>query len=131
VLLDFGDVIVHIFAAEQRSFYRLEDLWADAQTLLAIRSSASGGNDKVGRKPASTGRARGSPCEFDDERVAGHARASARSSSVPRSAGLPVRSRAHSFSNATRSLVVGLLQVFGRRLSEAEREELRFELLLQ
>lgn len=35
------------------------------------------------------------------------------------------------FSNATRSLVVGLLQVFGRRLSEAEREELRFELLLQ
>jgi ribosome-associated protein len=37
VLLDFGDVIVHIFAAEQRSFYRLEDLWADAQTLLAIQ----------------------------------------------------------------------------------------------
>ena len=34
-------------------------------------------------------------------------------------------------SNATRSLVLGLLPVFGRRLTEAEREELRFELLLQ
>jgi len=36
-LLDFGDVIVHIFSDEQRLFYRLEDLWADAQTLLAIQ----------------------------------------------------------------------------------------------
>ncbi|MBA3414645.1 MAG: ribosome silencing factor [Chloroflexia bacterium] len=37
ILLDFGDVIVHIFADEQRSFYRLEDLWAEAHTLLAIQ----------------------------------------------------------------------------------------------
>jgi len=37
LLMDFGDVIVHIFSVEQRSFYRLEDLWADAQTLLAIQ----------------------------------------------------------------------------------------------
>ena len=36
-LLDFGDVIVHIFSNDQRLFYRLEDLWAEAHTLLAIQ----------------------------------------------------------------------------------------------
>ncbi|HET7095152.1 MAG TPA: ribosome silencing factor [Thermomicrobiales bacterium] len=37
IVLDYGDVIVHIFAAELRAFYRLEDLWADAQTLVTIQ----------------------------------------------------------------------------------------------
>jgi ribosome-associated protein len=36
LLLDYGSVIVHVFDADQRSFYRLEELWADAQTLVAI-----------------------------------------------------------------------------------------------
>jgi ribosome-associated protein len=30
VLLDFGDVIVHLFQAPAREFYGLERLWADA-----------------------------------------------------------------------------------------------------
>jgi ribosome-associated protein len=29
-LVDFGDVLVHVFDAEAREFYRLEDLWGDA-----------------------------------------------------------------------------------------------------
>ncbi|MDY0101867.1 MAG: ribosome silencing factor [Lentimicrobium sp.] len=31
VLLDYFDVVVHIFQADARKFYRLEDLWADAE----------------------------------------------------------------------------------------------------
>ncbi len=30
-LVDFGDVIVHIFLREKREFYHLEDLWSDAK----------------------------------------------------------------------------------------------------
>lgn len=31
IILDYGDVVVHIFLSEYRDFYRLEDLWADAK----------------------------------------------------------------------------------------------------
>jgi ribosome-associated protein len=37
ILLDYGDVIVHVFDREQRGYYRLEELWSEAQTLLAIQ----------------------------------------------------------------------------------------------
>lgn len=30
VLLDFGDVVAHIFQADAREFYQIERLWADA-----------------------------------------------------------------------------------------------------
>lgn len=31
VILDYSDVVVHIFQTEYRDFYCLEDLWADAK----------------------------------------------------------------------------------------------------
>lgn len=31
VLLDYFDIVVHIFLDEQRSFYKLEELWADGE----------------------------------------------------------------------------------------------------
>ena len=31
VVLDYGNVVVHIFQKEQRDYYQLEDFWADAE----------------------------------------------------------------------------------------------------
>ena len=35
LLLDFGDVIVHIFAPTEREYYRLDELWS--QTIPIVR----------------------------------------------------------------------------------------------
>jgi ribosome-associated protein len=32
VLMDYYDIVVHIFLNEKRSFYKLEELWADGET---------------------------------------------------------------------------------------------------
>ena len=37
VLIDYRDVIVHIFAPERRSFYDLEGFWSEAAVLLKIQ----------------------------------------------------------------------------------------------
>lgn len=34
ILLDYSNVVVHIFQTESREFYNLEKLWADADTIL-------------------------------------------------------------------------------------------------
>jgi len=33
MLMDYGDVIVHIFSAESREFYGIENLWQDAENV--------------------------------------------------------------------------------------------------
>ena len=37
LLLDVGDVIVHVFGPMEREFYRLERLWSDAQTVVYLQ----------------------------------------------------------------------------------------------
>jgi ribosome-associated protein len=36
VLLDFSDVIVHIFGPEERDYYALERLWSQAQQVVRV-----------------------------------------------------------------------------------------------
>ncbi len=36
LLLDYGAVVIHLFSPEQRSFYRLEELWGTAKTVVRI-----------------------------------------------------------------------------------------------
>lgn len=43
VLLDFGDIVVHVFSTEQREYYALERLWKDCPVIdlqLPAHSSA-------------------------------------------------------------------------------------------
>ncbi len=37
VLLDFGAVIVHVFAPPERDYYQIERFWSDAPTLLRVQ----------------------------------------------------------------------------------------------
>ncbi|WP_193750696.1 ribosome silencing factor [Leucobacter chromiiresistens] len=40
ILLDFGDLIVHVFHQEERDFYQLERLWQDCPTIDLAEFSA-------------------------------------------------------------------------------------------
>ncbi len=37
LLVDFGDVILHVFSPDQREYYQLEDLWREARTVLHLQ----------------------------------------------------------------------------------------------
>lgn len=37
IVLDYGDVVVHLFDDELRRFYNLEELWKDGKIVLRIQ----------------------------------------------------------------------------------------------
>lgn len=37
ILLDYGDLVVHIFSPDKRDYYKLEELWTDAHVVLRMQ----------------------------------------------------------------------------------------------
>lgn len=37
LLVDFGDVILHLFSPDRRNYYRLEELWSHGKVLLHLQ----------------------------------------------------------------------------------------------
>jgi ribosome-associated protein len=36
MLLDYGDVIVHVFSSSERDYYRLDELWSSAKPVVRL-----------------------------------------------------------------------------------------------
>lgn len=45
VLLDFGDIVVHVFSQEQREYYALERLWNDCPVIDLQLPAPAGADD--------------------------------------------------------------------------------------
>lgn len=37
LLVDFGDVVLHLFSPDRREYYRLEELWSQGKVLLRLQ----------------------------------------------------------------------------------------------
>jgi len=37
VLVDFGDIILHLFSPERRKYYKLEELWSQGKKLIHLQ----------------------------------------------------------------------------------------------
>jgi ribosome-associated protein len=37
MVVDFGDVVVHLFSRDQRDYYRLEELWEEGKVLVRVQ----------------------------------------------------------------------------------------------
>ena len=37
LVMDYGDVVVHLFSPDMRGYYDLEELWSDGRVLLRVQ----------------------------------------------------------------------------------------------
>ncbi|RJP49207.1 MAG: ribosome silencing factor [Anaerolineaceae bacterium] len=37
VVVDYGDVVIHLFSPDQREYYQIEELWEDGKVLLKLQ----------------------------------------------------------------------------------------------
>jgi len=37
LVVDYGDVVLHLFSPDQRSYYQLEELWNEGKVLLRVQ----------------------------------------------------------------------------------------------
>ena len=37
LVVDYGDVVVHLFSPDQRNYYQLEELWSEGKVLLRVQ----------------------------------------------------------------------------------------------
>jgi ribosome-associated protein len=37
IVVDYGDVVVHLFSPDQRDYYDLEELWQEGKVLLKVQ----------------------------------------------------------------------------------------------
>ena len=37
LIVDYGDVVLHLFSPDQRAYYQLEELWNEGKVLLRVQ----------------------------------------------------------------------------------------------
>jgi ribosome-associated protein len=37
LVVDYGDVVVHLFSPDQRAYYQLEELWSEGKVLVRLQ----------------------------------------------------------------------------------------------
>ena len=60
ILLDYGNVVIHLFDEETRDFYALEDFWSEASGAAAV------GRGSAPRKHRTSGLRRKTSCRWHD-----------------------------------------------------------------